>query len=212
MPRPTLWRSFARGVGGLVMAALALVGTARAQSPSTPGVPGAEAAVRTYTEAVTRGDWTAAGRAIDSAELEALKDVVAFLVDVDSTGEARAAFGDEGDGVAAFARFMESVVGLAPGMDEALTSMRFQILGSVAEGDSLVHVVGRSRTELFGAEVDNVEVTSVRWLGDRWAVRLDEQMRGMTQALGQMQEGGTDWDSEGWTDDADGAGGGEDDG
>ncbi|GAB5536182.1 MAG: hypothetical protein Rubg2KO_24310 [Rubricoccaceae bacterium] len=164
-------------------------GAAHAQADlTTPGPAGAEAAVRAYTSAVAMADWEAAGRVIDPAELVVMSEVVAFIVEMDTTEATQDLLTEDSDNVRVFARFMDTMVGMEPMMKDALTSMRFEILGSVAEGDSLVHVVGRSKTEMFGAEIDNVEVTSVRWLGDRWAVKLDEQMRGMTQAMSQMAD------------------------
>ena len=206
----------------LVLCCAYLLGAASAQAQTdltVPGPDGAEAAVRAYTSAFATADWEAAGRVIDPAELVVMADLVAFIVEMDTTEETRGLLGEgEGDpdNVLLFARFMEMMAGMDPMMQDALTSMQFEILGSVVEGDSLVHVVGRSRTQMFGTEIDNVEVTSVRWLGDRWAVKLDEQMRGTIQAMGQFREmmmeddgdvmGEEDWDVEDW-DDEDGSDG-----
>lgn len=171
----------------LIVGALLGAGAVQAQDLTVPGPAGAEAAVRAYTSAFATAYWEAAGRVIDPDELMVMSELVGFLAAMDTTGQVLQA-GEEADNVLVFARFMDALIGMEPTMADALTSMQFEILGSVAEGDSLVHVVGRSRTQMFGAAIDNVEVTSVRWLGDRWAVKLDEQMRGMTQAMSQFGE------------------------
>jgi len=175
----------------LVLCCVLVLGASSAQAQAdltTPGPEGAEAAVRAYTSAFATADWEAAGRVIDPAELDVMSDLVAFIVEMDTTDATADLLSDDPDNVRIFARFMDTMIGMEPMMADAFASMQFEILGSVAEGDSLVHVVGRSTTEMFGAEIDNVEVTSVRWIGDRWAVKLDEQMRGMTQAMSQFSE------------------------
>ncbi|MEO0557578.1 MAG: hypothetical protein AAF170_05270 [Bacteroidota bacterium] len=154
---------------------------------TTPGPEGAEAAVRAYLDAFAESDWEAAGSLIDPAELAVMSDLVEFIAEMDTT-EATQSLRGETDEVLIFARFMDLMTNMEPMMGESLASMRTEILGHVAEGDSLVHVVGRSRTEMFGAEVESVQVTSVRWLGARWALQLDAQLEGMTEGLRQFSE------------------------
>ena len=162
---------------------------------TTPGPEGAEAAVNAYTSAFATGDWEAAGRILDPAELEVMSELVAFISEMDTT-DATESLRGETDNVLIFARFMELMIGMEPMMGESLASMSSTILGHVTEGDTLVHVVGRSTTQMFGTEVEAVEVTSVRWLGDRWALQLDAQLQGMTDGLRQFSEIMSEFDEE----------------
>ena len=193
---------------------------ANAQAGSAPGAAGAEAAARAYLDAVATADWVAAGRAIDPDELDAIGTMLSFIAEIDTTGEASETLGltGEADGVQAFAQFMDRIHGMAPELEAGYRSMRYEILGTVAEGDSLVHVVNRTYTTVYDVDVQSVAVISARWLGDRWGVRLDEKMRGMTQAFAQMGEAfgeaaeaweNDGWEDEAWEDEADGDGEGD---
>ena len=62
-------------------------------------------------------------------------------------------------------------------MGEAFETMRAHILGSVAEGDSLRHVVVRSAFEMDGVPTGGIQTTTARWTGTRWVVTFDERMR-----------------------------------
>ena len=210
MPR-RLASSWGRAAAVLAVAAFAL--TARAQDATPPDPAGAEAVAVAYMDAIGAGDWLAAGQTIDPDELVAMGEILSFIAEQDSTGEAAKGLGLQGsaEGAEAFAQFMEAVAGMNPVMEDAFRTLRYDVLGSVAEGDSLTHVLYRSTTTMFGMEIQSVAVISARWLGDRWAVVLDEQMRGMTRAFEQMSEAFSDLDEEDWDDDGDGSEGAWDD-
>lgn len=180
----------------LVCCALLLAASTQAQPDlTTPGIEGAEAAVRAYIDAFSGGDWEAAGRVIDPNELEVMSELVGFLAVMDTTGQMLRG-GDDTDNVLLFAHFMETLMGEESMFGDMVSSIQVMLLGSVADGDSLVHVVGRSTTRMFDSDISNVEVTTARWLGDRWAVLLNAQLRGMTQAMQQMGEMFGDLDGE----------------
>lgn len=193
--------SWGRVALAFALAALAL--PARAQDATTPGPGGAEAAAVAYMDAIGASDWLGAARTIDPAELVAMGEIVSFITEQDSTGEAVEGLGgaDGGEGAEAFAQFMEAIVGMNPALEEAFRTLRYRVLGTVAEGDTLTHVLYRSTTTVYDTEVQSVAVISARWLGDRWAVLLDEQMRGMAQAFEQMSEAFSDLDESAWDDD-----------
>lgn len=170
------------------LALVLMAASAQAQPDlTTPGPEGAEAAVQAYIDAFSTGDWEAAGRAIDPDELMVMSELVGFIAAMDTTGQVIDA-AEESDHVLLFARFMESMMDAEAMFGDVLSSTRVTLLGSVAEGDSLVHVVGRTTSQMFDTEISGVEVTSARWLGDRWAVLLNAQMRGVTEAIRQMGE------------------------
>lgn len=68
-------------------------------------------------------------------------------------------------------------------MGEAMGTLEAAVIGTVLETDSLAHVVGRSRFAMGGGEMGGVEVTTVRWTGDRWAVTFGEKLRGFRQMV-----------------------------
>lgn len=169
MPRP------AHVLPLLAALLLALAAPAAAQDAATPGAGGAEAVVLDYAQAFGAGDYVAAARLLDPDELAEFMDLMGALSALDATG----AFDVDPDATPpeAFAEFLEAITGAEPLMGEALDSMRGHVVGSVAEGDSLRHVVLRSRFEMAGAEVDAPQLTTARWTGDRWVVTFDARMQ-----------------------------------
>ena len=180
---------------------LVLAGPALAQDATTPGAGGAEALVGDYVRAFAGGDYVEAARLLDPAELAEFVDLMGALSALDETG----AFDLDPDATPpeAFAEFLGAITGAVPEMGEAMETLRADVVGSVAEvvdpargGDSLRHVVVRSRFEMMGAETDAVQLTTARWTGDRWVVTFDAKMRqfkaGLEAAL--AAQGGAEGD------------------
>ena len=180
---------------------LALAGPAFAQDATTPGAGGAEALVGDYVRAFAGGDYVAAARLLDPGELAEFVELMGALSALDETG----AFDLDPDATPpeAFAEFLGAVTGAVPEMGEAMETLRADVVGSVAEvadpargGDSLRHVVVRSRFEMMGAETDAVQLTTARWTGSRWVVTFDAKMRqfkaGLEAAL--AAQGGAEGD------------------
>ena len=176
---------------------LALAGPALAQDAATPGAGGAEALVGDYVRAFVGGDYVAAARLLDPAELAEFVDLMGALSALDETG----AFDLDPDATPpeAFAEFLGAITGAVPEMGEAMETLRADVVGSVGEGDSLRHVVVRSRFEMMGTETGAVQLTTARWTGGRWVVTFDAKMRqfkaGLEAAL--AAQGGADDDGSG---------------
>ena len=164
----------------LVVLVAALIGTAPAASAQDPA--GAEEAARSYAAAFAEGDWEAAAALTDPLDLARFSDLVGVFAGM---------IGDEVDHdmaeadtpEAAFASFMDVVITLSPELEEAFRSVRTETVGSVPEGDSLIHVVTRSHVSMFGQEMSGLEVTTTRWDGSRWVVKLNEQLEGMLAGM-----------------------------
>ena len=163
----------------LLLCALLAVG-ARAQTPETPGAAGAEAAVGSYAAAFSSQDYRAASGFLDPAEL---KTFAGLMVQFQKGGRMPGFNAESLDTPAdVFVRFLEFATG-AEALGDALASARSRVLGSVAEGDSLRHVVVRTQFELDGVALDAVETTMVRWTGARWVVAFDDKMRQFQQTM-----------------------------
>ncbi len=85
-----------------------------------------------------------------------------------------------------FAQFLSSVSRAQPELGEAYGSLRAEVLGSVPEGDSLRHVVVRSRFDLAGVPTTGVQTTTARWGGTRWVITFDDRMRQFRRTLEAM--------------------------
>jgi hypothetical protein len=172
-----------------LLALLAAPASAAAQDPTTPGAAGAEATVRAYAEAFVTGEHAAAAELLDPKELAEFVDLMG---DLDDSGAFRVKPGTSD--AQAFAGLLEMMSGAEPLVGGALESLTTTVIGSVPEGDSLRHVVVRSRFEMMGAGLDGVEVTTARWTGDQWVITFDAKMRqlraGLEAALAAGEAGG----------------------
>ena len=174
-------------------AALAVVfAVALAASAATPpaaqpaGQAEAEAAVRAYTAAVAEGDFEAAAERMDPAELAQFVDLLEPLVALSGAPADAGPVPERAP--AAFAWFLETMGGMAPGLTEAMQTTRAEVLGSVAEGDSLVHVVLRTRASVMGLDAEQVSTTTARRRDGRWVVALSGDLRTFSQAMGLFGE------------------------
>ncbi len=166
------------------LAVVLAAGPCLAQDAATPGAPGAEAAVVAYVEAFAAGRHVEAAQALDPGELA---EFVGLLQTLSAQGGA-APF-DVDPKLAppkAFAQFLAAVAEAQPELGEAYGSLEADVLGSVAEGDSLRHVVVRSRFTLAGAPTSGVQTTTARWDGARWVITFDDRMRQFRQTLEAM--------------------------
>lgn len=163
-----------------LLALACLAASASAQDAATPGAAGAEAVVGAYVEAFATGDFSTAAGALDPVELGEFVGLLGLLSETD---DAPFPVDTTAAPVEAFAGFLEAIVGLAPEMGDAFDSLQATVLGSVAEGDSLRHVVVRSEVRLFDATVSTVEATTARWTGTRWVVTFDAKMQQFRQML-----------------------------
>lgn len=154
---------------------LALLLLAAPLAAQDAAAPDAEAAVAAYVEAFAAADYVAAARLLDPDELAEFMGLMARLSEVGGEG----LFDVDPDAAPpeAFAAFLERVMGAEPLMGEALETIRADVVGSVAEGDTLRHVVVRSRFEVGGAEMGGTQLVTARWTGDRWAVTFDARMQ-----------------------------------
>jgi hypothetical protein len=181
-----------------VTVAVALLAFAVPAAHAQP-VPEAEATLRAYTDALRAADWVAAARHIEPEGLARVAELVDVLALLDESEQAGKLFPPKPgqDPVMAFDRFMRMVARQAPEMEDALRGMRMEIIGSVREGEDLVHIVGRTNTAVGAITVEGVEVTTLRRTGDRWVVKLSAEIDGVIRGLESMRAAVGDADGAG---------------
>ena len=165
--------------------ALALAACAATPPPSaSPDEAAAELVVGAYVDAFNRGDFRGAAALMDPDELEQFVDLVGMMMALpDAPTDAGAV---PTDGPDAFVWFLGTMDRLAPGMTDAMRSAEGDVIGSVAEGDSLVHVVLRTRASVMGIDAETVSTTTTRRRDGRWTVALSGDLGTLAQTIRRM--------------------------
>ncbi len=152
-----------------------------------------EAVVERYYETFRSGDFTANAALMDADALEELKGTVARMVETlgqEGSDGIRATFGV---GSAAELRALapavlyERMLRATLANDEMrsiLAAATIQVLGHVAEGADVAHVVYRMRMNVGEMEVDQVQIAPLRRTPDGWRVMLTGSLAGMMQGMG----------------------------
>lgn len=159
---------------------LAACRTTRPAGPS-PDAAAAQAVVLAYVGAFDAGDFRAAAELMDPVELEQFVGLIGPLMEMQGAPDDAGTPPDDAPG--AFAWLMETLGGAVPGLAEGLASAEADLIGSVAEGDSLIHVVMRTRASVMGLDAEQVSITTTRRRGDRWAVALSGDLNTFAQAM-----------------------------
>ena len=168
-----------RAAGLALLLALAAAPDAHAQDAA-----GAEAAVEAYIAAFNDGDFEGAAELMDPVELEQFVALLGPLMELSGAPDNAGPVPQSAPG--AFAWFLETMGGMAPGMTDAMQTADADILGSVAEGDSLVHVVMRTRASVMGIDAEQVSITSARRRDGRWVVALSGDLQTFAQTMEQF--------------------------
>lgn len=152
-----------------------------------------EEVVARYFETFRTGDYAANAAMMDPAALEELKSSMTQLVDLagaEPAGELEATFGvstaEELRALPAatlYERMLRSTLGRAE-VAEVMASAEMDVIGHVAEGEDLAHVVYRMRMRVGETEVDQVQLAPLRRTADGWRVMLTGSLAGMMQGMG----------------------------
>lgn len=178
-------KTMLRALPALVAALLAAAPGLRAQD--TP-----EQVVQQYFDSFVRGDYAAN---VALMHPEALADVqemmqgMIALVGTEDEGQLREMFG-----VASVEEFNRLTPAQTferllrwqlekPEMREVLSGAQASVLGHVAEGDTLAHVVYRMRMSVGEMSVDQVQVAPVKRADGQWRVLLTGSFAGMMNAV-----------------------------
>lgn len=148
---------------------------------------------RRYFEAMEKSDWKANAALMHPDELARFRAVFMPLMDSPKGAEgAQELFGLNSTAEFAklsdqevFEKFLVTVMGRSD-MSELLSTMRSTVIGSVMEGKDTAHVLYRMRMDVFGTEVVEIEVSTLKRYGDTWRLALDKDTEGMAESILQM--------------------------
>jgi hypothetical protein len=102
-----------------------------------------------------------------------------------------ALFGDEGPAVVkdlspreVFVRFMSNLTTFVPQIRSMHAGSEYQVLGHVAEGGNLAHVVFRATLAQGDHEMTKMSVISLKRDGEHWKVLLTDDLENLVSGLG----------------------------
>ncbi len=166
--------------------------SAFAQTPESP-----EVVAKSYFAAMQAGNWDKCAGLLHPEALSSMKRTFAAIIKADESGGAgKAIFGlknnaeyEQLTGAAIFERLMNFISGAVPDMKMALASSTTTVLGKVAEGTDLVHVVCRSQIKMAGAEASEIEIISFKKSGANWRALLTSDMEEMVNKFAEGLSG-----------------------
>lgn len=173
---------------GVAVAVAALPGPdARAQEATKP----AEAVADEYLRGIEAMAWRATAQRIHPDALAELRELLEILVEGDRSGVLLDALSGrrsadelfELDVGSLFVSVMGTLRRRSPGIVNAMSARRTDVLGTVAEGDTLRHVVYRLQWDLSGATAEMKVVTLARDARDRWRVLRAPELESIRPAL-----------------------------
>lgn len=193
------WAQHARRVhrvrwAGLVMVVCLLFVSPAGAQPVTGEVadtvqtPGA--VVGRYLSAFRAAEWKRCAALMHPKALQGLKDVLAEASD-SSAHLAEALYGKGAPRETIryappqelYGRFLAVVHEQVPRQQRLLQSINAHILGTVAESDSLAHVVVRTRADLDEQQISQVEVLTARRYRGGWRVLPTTDVKNLAAAL-----------------------------
>lgn len=179
-----------RAVALLVLGTLLLgVGGGRLSAQQAPKK--ATEVADEYLRGIEAMAWRATAQRIHPRALERLRTLLRIMTEDDKTGRLLEALGDglsqeaylSQDGQTLFVSVMNALLRESPGIINAMTARDTQVLGSVAEGDSLRHVVYRLKWRLQGAEAEIKVMTLAKDSRGRWRVLDAPELESLRSAL-----------------------------
>jgi hypothetical protein len=84
-----------------------------------------------------------------------------------------------------FTKIMNVITEISPDIKSTFESMQQITLGALAESDTLVHVVVRTKLTLGGQDIEELNVQSVKLNGDSWKIDLSSKIGGVAMMISQ---------------------------
>lgn len=148
---------------------------------------------RQYFQLLKGQRWSEIARLYDGSALADFRDMLSFLQELpdENASQALETFFGQGASRASvaalsdqefFAGFFRGVMGQAARLGQ-LDFKRVDILGSVPEGTTVCHVVGRIHVGVGEITMESMEVISFRNNGDTWGILLQGKIKGMAQQI-----------------------------
>lgn len=172
-------------IAARLLAALLLLAAAPAALPAqeTP-----EAVAGRFLETLRAGDWAANAALMHPEAVGSFKRLFVELGGdhpevVDELLGMKLADLQAMPPAQAYEAFMRKFVGPLAELRQMIVGMRVEMLGHVAEGADLAHVVYRMRMETDGVSMSKVEVVPLRRDGAGWKVLLTADLENLAAAL-----------------------------
>lgn len=116
---------------------------------------------------------------VDAAEKKGRVDeALSIFKNVESTADLRKL-----DDVAFFTAFFEGMMKLQPRLRDAFRGMTLEVIGHVAEGQDVIHVVYRGTVTQGDLKMSKMSVMSLKANGDEWGMLLTGDIEGMAAVL-----------------------------
>jgi hypothetical protein len=170
-----------------LLALCAATSPVRAASAQSPGDVAAA-----YFKSLKDADWQATAALMHPAALQKFKDLMSLVAQSPNGKEMlqvffQASSQKDFDNLAAkdiFRRFMSSLASLEPDLVEIYASTSQVVLGSVQEGEDVVHLVSRMTVRIESDVVVNqVHLVSLQRDGNTWRLLLTGDMEGLAEKL-----------------------------
>jgi hypothetical protein len=173
----------------LILAALCWVPRVASAEPQSP-----EAVAGAAAEFAKQGDWPAYARSMHPDALAGAKRLFRPLVARDASGRVgKTFFGvssvkqyDAMSDSTTFQALMENLTMNLPAFGEAMRTADFKIIGTVPEGDDLVHVVYKADARVDDLAISRTSVMSLRKYQGEWRLLLAGNIEGLAGRLSQL--------------------------
>lgn len=171
---------------GAFLAGLLGAASLAAQDASEPATVADE-----YLRGIEAAAWRATAQRIHPDALARLRQTLRIMVEPDSSGrlleELSGGRSEEEyfslDGGPLFVSVMRALERHSPGIVNAMTDRETEVLGAVAEGDTLRHVVYRLEWRLSGAQPETKVMTLAPDERGRWRVLRASELTSLRPAL-----------------------------
>lgn len=178
----------------LVLMLIALPGVyagVQAQQPSPRPDDPLETVVERYVAATKAGDWAATSAWMHPEALARFREMMVPVFLADESGQVARMFLGTADPAAVeklddrqvFEQFFRATITAVPQFAEALAGAEMTVIGNVAEGPDVVHVVYRAKASMQGISIEQVQTMALKRYGDTWRLMLTGQVEGMAAAL-----------------------------
>jgi len=165
---------------------------AHAQGTQTP-----EEVAKASMDFTSKGDWSSYAKLMHPEALTQAKRLFQPLVAADKSGELLELFFgvktvkqfDALSDAGVFEALMINITKNIPGFTDALKTVDFKLVGSVLEGEELVHVVYRTGAQVKGINFSNTSVMTLRRHQGQWRLILDSNLEGLAASISEKLSG-----------------------
>lgn len=152
-----------------------------------------ETIVRTHFEMLKNKQWIEIAHLYDPEELSDIREMVSIILELPDKVSAKYLDTFFGPGTTKvkvqamtdyifFANFLRSVMEQT---DQWIQHQfkKIDILGSVKEGDNLVHIVSRMQFAIGDTTMESIKVISFKKVGNEWRILLRGEIKGLIQQI-----------------------------